>query len=83
MNDEMAHGSRTADGFDRKADARAWASVPDFTYTPPTATAVLGEAWRHALALGGWLTGAALALALGVRRLARTGPDAGAAGGAA
>jgi ABC-2 type transport system permease protein len=78
MNDEMARGGRTSDGFDRKADARAWASVPEFAYTPPSAAAVLGRAWPHALALAGWLAAAALALAAGVRRLARTGPDAGA-----
>jgi hypothetical protein len=83
MNDEMARGGRTSDGFDKQADARAWATVPDFAYTPPTAAAVLGRAWPHAVALAGWLGAAALALVAGVRRLARTGPDAGAAGGAA
>lgn len=83
MNDEMAHYSRTPDGFTRNADARAWATVPEFTYTPPRAAAVLAGAWPHALALGIWLAAAALALGVGVRRLARTGPDATPAGGAA
>ncbi len=83
MNDEMARGGRTSDGFDRKADARAWASVPEFTYTPPTAAAVLAGAWPHALALAAWLAAAALALGVGVRRLARTAPDGIPAGGAA
>ena len=77
MNDEMARGSRTSDGFDKKADAHAWAAVPEFRYTAPAAGAVLARAWPNALALGAWLAVAALVLAAGVERLARTGPDAG------
>lgn len=75
MNHEMAHSGRTSDGFDKKVDARAWASVPAFTYTPPGAADVLARAWPHALALGLWLVAAALALIAAARRLGHIGPD--------
>lgn len=68
LNLHMAEHSRHGD-WDWKADASLYATMADFSYTPPSLRAVGLQAWPAAALLSLWMLGACGVAALAVRRL--------------
>ncbi|MEM1324414.1 MAG: DUF3526 domain-containing protein [Bacteroidota bacterium] len=68
MNGDLMENSRTGD-WSYKGDEEVWASVPAFSYEPPTLSAIMPLHASNFLVLGFWLLATALGVLLATRQL--------------